>query len=93
MTCSAVSLLVQLSMDKKAAKEEYQLSFDGHPAFRDLLDCIEQEPTAVKLEKVNYIIKTGKETVLQDNWRRLISGRNAIQLTVSIPETTMAFQI
>ena len=70
-------------MDTKAVKDECQLSFDGRPSFITLLDCIEQEPTAVKLGEVNYIVKAGKETVLENTWLRLIGARNAIKLAVS----------
>lgn len=83
MFCSAVTLLVPLSMDTKARKEECQLSFDGRPSFITLLDRIEQEPTTVNLEEVNYIVKAGKETVLENSWLRLISARDAIKLSVS----------
>lgn len=81
--CSAVTLLVPLSMDTKAVKEECQLSFDGRPSFITLLDRIEQEPTKVKLGEVNYIVKAGKETVLESTWLRLIGARDAIKLAVS----------
>ena len=83
MFCSAVTLLVPLSMDTKAVDEECQLSFDGRPSFITLLDRIEQEPTAVKLGKVNYIVKAGKETVLENTWLRLIGARDAFKLAVS----------
>ena len=91
MTCSAVSLLVPLSMEKKAPKEECQLSFDRPPSYLALLDRIEQEPTALKLEQVNFHIKAGKEFVLQDNWARLVGDRGAIQLAVSFMARTIAF--
>lgn len=90
MFCSAVTLLVPLSMDTKARKEECQLSFDGRPSFITLLDRIEQEPTAVNLEEVNYIVKAGKETVLENSWLRLIGARDAIKLAVSsVPRMTI----
>ena len=83
MTCSAVSVLVPLSIEKKAPKEEYQLSFDKPPSYLALLDSIEQKPTALKLEQINFHIKAGKEDVLQDNWARLVGDRGAIKLEVS----------
>ena len=70
-------------MNAKAKKEECQLSFDGRPSFITLLDRIEQEPTKVNLGEVNYIVKAGKETVLQNTWLRLIGARDAIKLAVS----------
>ena len=74
-------------MDAKAVEEECQLSFDGRPSFITLLDRIEQEPTAVKLVEVNYIVKAGKETVLEDSWLRLMGARDAIKLAISsVPE-------
>ena len=77
-------------MDAKAVKVECQLSFDGRPTFITLLDRIEQEPTAVKLEEVEYIVKAGKETVLEDSWLRLIGARDAIKLAVSsVPRMTL----
>ena len=53
MFCSAVTLLVPVSMNMEAVKEECQLLFDGQPSFITLLDRIEQEPKAVRLEEVN----------------------------------------
>ena len=92
MFCSAVTLLVPLSMDTKARKEECQLSFDGRPSFITLLDRIEQEPTAVNLEEVDYIVEAGKETVLENSWLRLIGARDAIKLAVSsVPRMTIVF--
>ena len=93
MTCSAVSLLVPLSMEKKSPKEEIQLTFDWPPSYLALLDRIEQEPkpTAFKLAQVNFRIKAGKELVLQDNWARLVGGRGAIKLAVSSMARSIAF--
>lgn len=80
-----------VSMKKKAPKEESQLSFDRPPSYLALLDRVEQEPTALKLEQVNYHIKAGKEFVLQDNWMHLVGDRGAIKLLVSIIARSMAF--
>lgn len=91
MTCSAVSLIVPLSMEKKSPKEEFQLSFDRPPAYLALLDRVEQEPTALKLAQVNFHIKAGKELVLQDNWARLVGGSGAIKLAVSFMARSIAF--
>ena len=90
MTCSAVSLLVPFSMEKKLPKEEFQLSFDGPPSHLALLDSIEQEPTALKLAQVNFHIKAGKELVLQDNWARLVGGTGAIKLAVGFMAGSIA---
>ena len=83
MTCSAVSLLVPLSMEKKAPKEECRLSFDTPPSYLALLDSIEQQPTALKLEDVKFYIMAGKESVRQDNWARVVGDTGAIKLEVS----------
>ena len=91
MTCSAVSLLVPSSKEKKAQKEEFQISFDRPPSYLALLDSIEREPTALKLDQVNFHIKAGKEFVLQDNWARLVGDRGAIKLAVSFMARTIAF--
>ena len=91
MTCSAVSLLVPFSMENKAPKEEYQLSFDRPPSYLALLDSIEQEPTALKLEQVNFQIKVGKEFVRQDNWTRVVGNRGGIKLAVSVMVRSIAF--
>ena len=88
MTCSAVSLLVPLSMEKKSPKEEFQLSFDRPLA---LLDRVEQEPTALKLAHVKFHIKAGKELVFEDNWARLVGGSGAIKLAVSFMARSIAF--
>ncbi|KAL3163153.1 hypothetical protein ABBQ32_009563 [Trebouxia sp. C0010 RCD-2024] len=80
-----VSLLVPFSMENKAPKEECQLSFDRPPSYLALLDSIEQEPTALKLEQVNFQIKAGKEFVRQDNWTRVVGDRGAIKLAI-IPQ-------
>ncbi len=83
MTCSAVSLLVPSSKEKKAQKEEFQISFDRAPPYLDLLNSIQQAPTALKLDQVNFRIKAGKEFVVQNNWARLVGDRGAIKLVVS----------
>lgn len=72
-------------MENKAPKEECQLSFDRLPSYLALLDGIEQEPTALKLEQVNFQIKAGKEFVRQDNWTRVVGERGAIKLVI-IPQ-------
>lgn len=91
MTCSAVSLLVPFSMENKAPKEECQLSFDRPPLYLALLDRIEQEPTALKLEQVKFQIKAGKEFVHQDSWTRVVGDRHAIELVVSVMLRSIAF--
>ncbi len=91
MTCSAVSLLVPSSKEKNAQKEEFQISFDRPPSYLALLDSIEREPTALKLDQVNFHIKAGKEFVFQDNWARLVGDRGAIKLAVSFMARTIAF--
>ena len=91
MTCSAVSLLVPFSMENKAPKEERQLSFDRPPSYLALLDSIEQKPTALKLEQVNFQIKAGKAFVRQDNWTRVVGDRGAIKLAVSVMGRSIAF--
>lgn len=93
MTYSAVSLLVPFSMENKAPKEECQLSFDRLPSYLALLDGIEQEPTALKLEQVNFQIKAGKEFVRQDNWTHVVGDRGAIKLVVSVMVRSIAFPI
>ncbi|KAL3140352.1 hypothetical protein ABBQ38_004616 [Trebouxia sp. C0009 RCD-2024] len=80
-----VSLLVPFSMENKAPKEECQLSFDRPPLYLALLDRIEQEPTALKLEQVKFQIKAGKEFVHQDSWTRVVGDRHAIELVI-IPQ-------
>ncbi|DBA92162.1 TPA: hypothetical protein ACH3X1_015880 [Trebouxia sp. C0004] len=72
-------------MEKKAPKAECQLSFDSPPSYLALLNCIEQEPTALKLQQVNYHIKAGKEYMLQDNWMHIVGDEGAINLTI-IPQ-------
>ncbi len=99
MTCSAVSLLVPSSMEEKAQveeeeeeeEEEFQISFGRPPSYLALLGGIEQQPTALKLDQVNFHIKAGKEFVLQDNWARLVGDRGAINLAVSFMASTIAF--
>ncbi len=91
MTCTAVSLLVPSSMEKEAQKKEFQISFDGPPSYLTLLGSIEQQPTALKLDQVNFHIKAGKEFVLQDNWARLVRDRGAINLAVRFMARTVAF--
>ena len=106
MTCSAVSLLVPSSMEEKAQVEEeeeeeeeeegeegevFQISFGRPPSYLALLGSIEQQPTALKLDQVNFHIKAGKQFVLQDNWARLVGDRGAIKLAVSFMARTIAF--
>ena len=93
MACSAVSLLVPLSMEKKAPKAERQLSFDRPPSYLALLNRIEQEPTALKLKQITYHIKAGKEYVLQNNWTRIVGDGGAIELTVSVIARSISFAI
>ena len=83
MTCSAVSLLVPSSQEKKAQQAEIQISFNRPPSYLALLDCIEREPTALKLDQVNFHVKLGKQFVLQHNWADLVGNRAAIKLAVS----------
>lgn len=45
----------------------------------------------MKLEQVNFLIKAGKEFVLQDDWARLVGDRGAIKLTVSFMARSTAF--
>ena len=78
-------------MENKAPKEECQLSFDRPPSYLALLDSIEQEPTALKLEQVNFQIKAGKELVRADNWMRVVGDRGAIKLAVSVMVRSIAF--
>ncbi|KAL0047698.1 hypothetical protein WJX82_009730 [Trebouxia sp. C0006] len=80
-----VSLVVPFSMEHKASREECQLSFGRPPSYLALLDRIEQEPTALKLEQVKFHIKAGKESVHQDNWTHLVGDRRAIKLAI-IPQ-------
>ena len=91
MTCSPVSLLVPLHMEKASPKEEFPLSFDRPPSYLALLDSIEQAPTALELAQVNFHIKAGKELVLKDNWARLVGDRVAIKLAVSFTARSIAF--
>lgn len=71
-------------MEKKASKEDFQLSFRRPPSYLALVDRIEQTPTTLNLDQTNYHIKAGKEVVSQFNWTDVLGHRNAITLAVSV---------
>ena len=82
-------------MEKKAPKEEFKLTFNRFKlkfhSYLTLLDRIEQQPTALKPEQVDFFTKVDQELVLQNNWTRLVGDRGAIELVVSFMARTVPF--